>query len=397
VAAEKTKDETVGQRPLSHSFSKIQKYEQCPFMFKCVSIDRKAQELHPILIAGRVVHDAIRLYWRHCLKNAVSQDFPKWEECAYLALEKESLPTQFYPEVMKMVEDYASGHEIDLGSAVGVEEEIAIRRDGTQCGWTDDDVWFRGVLDYLQIWGDYAKITDYKSGYKTDVDPLQFEIYAWLVNKIYPQVTRFLIEMDFVRFDYQKYFEIHAEDLPVIERKVLTKTSKIEKETKYKPTISEACTWCGCWRWCPAMKPEDVVYQMPDTKDKAASLALEVLKYKKLNSVAKSVLKNYCDKFGNVVSGGQLWHFAVSHSWEVKDVEAFIVKANELGVDIYDCLKVDNSAVKKRMENESLMVELLRETGKRKVSIKFGDKKYVEPKKEEEKEETKEVKNVSNG
>lgn len=395
MAAEKTKDETVGQRrPLSHSFSKIQKYEQCPFMFKCVSIDRRVQELHPMLIVGRVVHDAIRLYWRHCLKNAVSHDFPKWEECAYLALEKESLPTQFYPEVMTMVENYASGHEIDLQSAVGVEEEIAIRRDGSVCGWTDDDVWFRGVLDYLQIWGDYAKITDYKSGYKVDVDPLQFEIYAWLVNRVYPQVTRFLVEMDFVRFDYQRYFEIREEDLPVIEKKVLTKTSKIEKETKFKATIGDPCTWCGCWRWCPAMKPEDVVYKMPDTRESAENLALEVLKYKKLNSVSKSVLKNYCDKFGSIVSGGQLWHFAVSQSWEIKDVEAFIVTANELGIDVYDCLKVENSAVKKKMDNP-VMMELLRKTGKKKVSVKFRDKKYVEPKKE--KEETKEVKNVSNG
>ena len=217
-----------------------------------------------------------------------------------------------------------------------------------------------------------------------EADPFQGEIYAWLIHKLYPQVTKVLVEMDFVRHEWQKTYMIEEEDFEVIEKKILTKTRKIEKETKFKPNVGVPCTYCGCWRWCPAMSGDDVKFKMPTSKEEAIEMALHVERFTKLKAESTKILKNWCDKFGAMTAGGRLWYFNVSKAVEVKDVEDFIVQSNEIGVDVFDCLSVSGTELKKRM-NEPLVKELVEKTGRQKVTVKFANKKEPKPKKKKKK------------
>lgn len=360
---------------MSFSWTKIQDYEMCPFMFKCKHIDKRITEVNPLMIVGRVTHHAINLYNTHCLKNKIEHDFDKWKECAYLALESESLDAEHYPEVLEMVKNYAESHMVVLECAIGSEEHIAVTRDFKECEWTDPKAWFRVVIDYLQIAGDVARITDYKAGWLLTAPKMQLEIYAWIVKKIYPQVSMFEVELDFVRHEYQEDFHIEEEELADIEKKILSKINKIEKDSEYKPSVGIACTYCGCWRWCSAMKEEDIGFKMPTDEKSAVELALKVEKHSKMLSEAKKILKVYCDNKGEVIAGGKKYGFTVSNSYDFEDISALISRADEVGVDIFGCLSVNNKKLKPLLDNEG-MKKIVEELGKKDVSVTFTSKKY---------------------
>lgn len=363
--------------PMKFSWSKINSYETCPFMFKCQSIDNRITEVNPLMIVGRVTHHAINLYNKHCFAKKVEHDFDKWKDCAYMALETENLEAEHYPDVMKMVESYAQSHMIPLESAIGAEEGIALTRDYKVTEWMAPDVWFRSQLDYLQIAGNQAKITDYKSGWLLSAPKLQMKIYAWAVKKAYPQVEQFEIEVDFVRHEYQERFTVTDEEIPEIERMILTKTNKIEKDTKYKPNVGIACSYCGCWRWCPAMKEQDIGFKMPMDDQEAAALAAKLEQYTKLKAEAQKILRTFCDNHGEVIAGGKKYGFSVSSGYDIEDVSQFIAGAEDLGVDVFDCLTINNRDLKPKLMNEAFK-EFVEKIAKKTIAVKFTSKKYKE-------------------
>lgn len=360
---------------ITHSWSRIQAYETCPFMYMKQYVDKQVTEVNALMVVGRVVHNAVNLYNKHCIKNKVEHDFEKWKEFAYKALEQESLESEYYEEVLTMVKSYAESHTVPLDSVVGAEEEVAINRKFEVVEWNAEDVWFRGIIDLLQMMGDRAKITDYKSGWLMESPKLQLEIYAWLIKKIYPHISYFEIELDFVRHEYQSDFSIEEEQLEDIEKKILSKTTKIENDVEFKPKVGIACSYCGCWRWCPAMKETDIGFKMPETEEEAVKLALALERSSKLKEEAQKILKKWCDAKGALVAGGRQFGFNVSGSYEFESVEQFLVEAEEAGVDLFDTLTVNNSKLKVRMR-EDVVKKLVERIGKKKVSVTFSAKKY---------------------
>ncbi len=45
-----------------------------------------------------------------------------------------------------------------------VEERVALNRKAEPCGFFDEDVWFRGVIDFMKIFNGHATIIDHKTG-----------------------------------------------------------------------------------------------------------------------------------------------------------------------------------------------------------------------------------------
>lgn len=68
-----------------------------------------------------------------------------------------------------------------------VEGEIALNRRAQPCGYWDDDVWYRGKVDYLKINVDKARVYDWKTG-KPHQKLLQlYEYILWTFAK-HPEV-----------------------------------------------------------------------------------------------------------------------------------------------------------------------------------------------------------------
>ena len=361
--------------PIRHSWTRISDYQTCPFMWKTMHIDKKAKEDNPIMSVGRAVHKAIAIYNQHCLDNQVEHDFPYWEKAYVQALKEEHLDPESYEQVKTMTRAYAESHDIDMDSAVGAEEKIALTRELKQTEWMADDAWFRLIIDYLQVKGTMAKITDYKAGWLLTTPKMQLKIYAWAVKKIYPQVTDFEMVIDYVRHEHQESFNLTEEDIAGIEEEIMIITEQIETAEKYKPRIGIACTYCSCWRWCPAMKAEDIPFKMPKDMSGAMEIADAITKHTKLKDEATKVLKEYCNMFGEVDSGGKNYGFRPSQSWAFEDIAALITRMDEKGIDIFPCLSIDATKFKRMLKNNQIFQEIVEEIGTKKHSVSFTGKK----------------------
>ncbi len=81
-----------------------------------------------------------------------------------------------------------------LGSKPGAtycELKLGLTETLEPCGFFDDAVWFRGIVDLLIINGNTAWVVDYKTGKSAKyADPGQLELMALCVFKHYPEVQR---------------------------------------------------------------------------------------------------------------------------------------------------------------------------------------------------------------
>jgi putative RecB family exonuclease len=359
----------------THSWSRLSMFQTCPQQYKLSYIDKLKGEVNPLTIVGRVCHDAIGRYNNHCIKNKLTSDFEKWKEFAWQAIEKSNLPPELNQEIFMLMEQYAQTHEVDLDSVVGAEEKMALNKKGDLVDWLAPDVWMRVILDYLQISGNVAKITDYKTTWAMKSDPFQLMIYAWAVKKVYPHVTDFQIEIDYIRHEFQatEYFE--EDDMADIERAILAKTNAIENEVKFEPSVGIACSYCPVWYACPAMKTmgEQRRFVLPKTEAEAVTIALELEKTTRLSTEAKKVLKEYCDTKGDLVAGGRIYGFSVSSKYEFEIAE-MIMTLNSMGINFLEYLVVDHRKFKALLQ-DARVAKIVKSIGTKKVSATFTSKK----------------------
>jgi hypothetical protein len=148
---------------LSHSYSSIKLFENCP----------------------------LRYYRQRILKDVVDEggEASKYGERVHSFLENRlkgsELPkeaTQYEP-LCEMVERVAKGGELHI------EKELVLNENLTPTGWWDADAWLRSKLDVLVIKGHTAVVMDWKTG-KRRPDFFQMQIFAAQVFKHYPQVQQ---------------------------------------------------------------------------------------------------------------------------------------------------------------------------------------------------------------
>ena len=60
-----------------HSWTRINTFETCKFLYKGIYIDLRKGEKNPLMIVGHVVHEAVGLYNQHCIKQRVASDHDK--------------------------------------------------------------------------------------------------------------------------------------------------------------------------------------------------------------------------------------------------------------------------------------------------------------------------------
>jgi len=379
MVKKKKADKPALDRTIRHSWTRISDYQACPFMWKMMHIERKVREDNPVMATGRAIHKAIAIYNQHCLDTQATHDFPFWEAAYKQALREEPLDQEYYSTVAGMMKAYAESHEIDMDSAIGAEEKVALTREFKPTEWMAKDVWFRLIIDYLQIRGTVARITDYKAGWLLTTRKMQLKLYAWAIKKVYPQVTDFEMVIDYVRHEHQEVFHINESELPGIEEELLIITAQIEADTKHKPQVGISCTYCSCWRWCPAMKEEDVPFKLPTNHEEAQAIAVRVEKFTKLKDEATKVLKEYCNQFGEVDAGGKNYGFRPSHTWIFKNIPELIAKMDDKGIDIFSCLSVNNTQLKKEMRKNEIIKAVVENVGDKKISVSFTGKKIKAP------------------
>lgn len=217
---------------LSHSYSSIKMYDNCPKRYFHQRIEKSVKdEGSAVTMYGERIHKA--------LEDRLS------EARAELGREAAS-----YEPLCKSIELLADG------GILTVEEEMTLNVDLEPTGWWDKDAWMRSKIDVLVRKGPKAVMFDWKTG-KRRPDFDQLELFALQVFKHYPEVQE--VKTTFVwlkemKMDHETYTRNHESSLWT---KLLTKVQRIEASAEHdnwpaKP--SGLCGWCPCKGFCEFAK-----------------------------------------------------------------------------------------------------------------------------------------------
>jgi hypothetical protein len=207
---------------LSHSYSSIKLYEQCPYRY----------------FRQRVAKDVID----------EGGEASKHGERIHAFLEERLKGADLPQEVVHYEPLCASVERIARHGELHIEKELVLTENLTPTGWWDADAWLRSKLDILVVNGDEAIVMDWKTG-KRNVDFFQMQLFAAQVLKHYPEVQQVktslvwlkTMDMDTEVYPRSKSNEIWADVIKRIRRIYLS----VEHDNwPMRPS--------GLCRFCPA-------------------------------------------------------------------------------------------------------------------------------------------------
>lgn len=205
---------------IAHSFSKIERHRTCPKMYE-----------------GHDVTKEVKF---------VGNEFSKYGDRAHTAMEERIMMNTMLPDEFADYEAVAKTVLAFPGEKF-CELQLAIGKDMQPMGWFDKP-WMRGIIDYLNIDGCYARMIDWKTGKQKDtLDELK--IFSLLVFAHYPQVH--VVQTGYVWFKTGAVVKetFNRAQIPVLLSEIIPATERIEndiKQNRFIPTPNGLCRqYCG--------------------------------------------------------------------------------------------------------------------------------------------------------
>lgn len=208
---------------LSHSYSSIKLYENCPYRyFRQRIVKDVVDEGGEASKYGERIHQYLEL--------RLKQDGLLPQEVAH------------YEPLCTSVERIAKGGELHI------EKELVLNDNLTPTGWWDSDAWLRSKLDILVINGDEAVVMDWKTG-KRNPDFFQMQIFAAQVFKHFPDVVRVktsLVWLKTMEMDTENY---NREQVNDVWAEIMKRIQRIHKSLEHDNWPMRPSGLC---RFCPA-------------------------------------------------------------------------------------------------------------------------------------------------
>ncbi len=349
----------------SYSYSQINLWINCPQSWKFAKIDKLPQMDSLLLTQGRIVHDKVDEYIKYLVKSKLTSDIT-WPELT------EGLDG--LPDGPDLIDRFARSFVLNLETHYGSEIQIAITKEGRPCGWWAKDVWFRFKIDKVDIEEDKLVITDWKSGWNTDIDKFQLEVYAWGLSYDEHLVQEkgrdsVLVKNHFIRYKMEKSMEFTGAVIPAIEKKVRKIVAQMEKAKKFPAKPGSFCSLCGYTSQCAKRMSLVEKGNLPviDTREKAIDYAGKVLVVLQQLNAVKKLLKGFVDENGPIPLATGSYGYNPQNTLEIPDKEAVYNALCEKGEDPLTFFNIDLRGIRKAGLSEELV--------KPAVAIKFGFKK----------------------
>jgi RecB family exonuclease len=211
---------------LSHSYSAIKLFENCP----------------------------LRYYRQRILKDVVDEggEASKYGERVHAMLEQRLKGAALEPEVAQYEPLCASVEKLAAPGEPHVEKELVLTENLTPTGWWDADAWLRSKLDVLVILGNVAVVMDWKTG-KRNADQFQMQLFAAQVFKHYPEVQQVktsLVWLKTLEMDTNTY---HRDDANALWAEVMQRIRRIHaayEHDNWPARPSGLCRFCPCRHDC---------------------------------------------------------------------------------------------------------------------------------------------------
>jgi RecB family exonuclease len=211
---------------LSHSYSSIKLFENCPLR-----------------------------YYRQRITKEVEDDgseMSKYGERIHTLLEIRLKGLNTDPEIEKYEPLCAAVEKLARQGKLFIEHELVLTQNLTPTGWRDADAWLRSKLDVLVVIGGEAVVMDWKTG-KRNADQFQMQLFAIQVFKHFPEVQRVktslvwlkTMEMDTNTYEHSDANSIWAEVMRRIQR-----IHDAYEHANWPARPSGLCRYCPCQHDC---------------------------------------------------------------------------------------------------------------------------------------------------
>jgi hypothetical protein len=236
--AEEQETQDIMTRPLglvpTWSFSRLMVYENCPYAVYLKSVKKCPDPSGPAAERGTLVHEHIENFIQGRHDDIEGLILPK-------GMKKLKLEP-FYPLIRRLREAYEAGR-------VGVEGNWGFRRDWSQTGFFDKDVWSRMKLDAIEFESDTSAIAiDWKTGRRFNNElkhNQQGMTYAIGAFMRYPQLQFVKTSFEYLDQGEQMGNIYTRERAMMLKPMIDRRTNEMTTATKFPPKPSmHACKWC---------------------------------------------------------------------------------------------------------------------------------------------------------
>lgn len=212
---------------LSHSFSSLKLYENCP----------------------------LRYYNQRVIKSVVDKggEASQYGERIHKFLEDRLKGGAPLPPEAEPVEGAVQAITRLVGEGeLHIEKELTLNQNLEPTGWWDKDAWVRSKLDVLILRSDEAFNIDWKTG-KRRPDFTQLELFALQIFAHYPhieKVTGSFVWIKDVALDKETYYK---SDTPRLWEMFLSRVQRIETSLahdNWPARPSGLCNYCPCKPTC---------------------------------------------------------------------------------------------------------------------------------------------------
>jgi RecB family exonuclease len=211
---------------LSHSYSSIKLYENCP----------------------------LRYYRQRIVKDVTDPggEASKHGERIHAFLEGRLKGSGLDAEVAQYEPLCASVEKLAKQGELHIEKELVLTENLVPTGWWDSDAWLRSKLDVLVVIGADAVVMDWKTG-KRNADQFQMQMFAAQVFKHFPdvqQVKTSLVWLKTMEMDTEVY---NRADINTVWAEIMKRIQRIHSSVEHdnwpaKP--SGLCRFCPCRHDC---------------------------------------------------------------------------------------------------------------------------------------------------
>ena len=210
---------------LTHSYSSIKMYEQCPKRYLHERINKDVvNEGSEATIYGERIHKQLE----ERLQNGTQ-------------LPKESLK---HEQVCRTIELLTQKADLYL------EEKLCLNANLTPTGWYEDDSWLRSILDVLIIKDDTAIVMDWKTG-KRNPDFTQLELFSLQIFVHYPEIQKVKTSFVWLKDNKTDSETFKRTDTKLMWADLLSRIDRIKQSYQKNNFPARPSGLC---RYCPANK-----------------------------------------------------------------------------------------------------------------------------------------------
>lgn len=353
-----------------YSYSAINWFLKCPLYFKLKRIKKAKEADNPLMRIGRVSHDVFGDYSQHCVENSLPTDVDKLVDI--VDKYRGELQDNEFEEVKELAENFAQTHifQPESNDEIMIEQRLAFDEDWELLDdWFHNETFFRAIMDRFHIEetvnGLTGVIRDYKTGWKVPAqseveDSLQLKMYAFIGSLMFPEVERFLVVLDFVRYNTERKAVYDREEAESFGQVIMKYIEKIEEAEKFKANPGgEHCELCGFSGKCQAF--QDYLEETGEddvTEDNAKDLARRYRILKTEVGKLKGKLKTYVKGNGSIPIGNEVLGYNKVEKTFVEDTRGVVELMGKNGVPkdiIWGALYTNMTSIRKALRKAGKM------------------------------------------